>query len=82
MTKLAVNTEAELRALKRRHARSLLAQSGVSGVGLEQDARQNWQLVIYLERDDATVRAALPQTIEGWPVAFVVTGAFRKAEGG
>ncbi len=71
-------SEAEVREIKRRHAPLLLNQPGVSGVGVEKDAKGDYILTIHLDTDDPEARRRLPDQIEGIPVKFAVSGPFRK----
>jgi hypothetical protein len=71
-------TEEEVRALKDRHSARLLREPGVYGVGIEQDDRGNYVLGVHLDRDDQALRERLPTEIEGHPVKYHYSGAFRK----
>jgi len=68
----------ELNARKSRLSPRLLALQGISGVGLGDGC-----VAIYLEMDSADVRqralALVDAEAPGTPVAFHVTGAFRKS---
>lgn len=55
-------------------ARRLLAQPGVSGVGIGEVAG-NEQIVVYLAEDTPAVRALVPGEADGYPVAVEVIGA-------
>ena len=66
-----------LRAVKSRHSRSLLARPGVSGVGIEMDEHGRPRLTVHLDADEPKARERLPDTLEGHPVRYLVTGPFR-----
>jgi hypothetical protein len=66
-----------LRAVKDRHSRSLLARPGVSGVGIEADPEGRFCLTVHLDGDRPRAREGLPDTLEGHPVRYLVTGPFR-----
>jgi hypothetical protein len=68
----------ELSERKRRLSPKLLQLRGVSGVGLREGS-----VAIYLESDEDDVRqqaqALVDANAPGTPIAFEVTGAFRKS---
>jgi len=68
----------ELKAVKRRHAATLLRKAGVCGVAIEQDADGAPVIAVHLDDDDPGVREQLPTELEGHPVKFVYTGPIRK----
>jgi hypothetical protein len=69
----------QVRDVKQRHAPRLLAEPGVSGVGVEKDDAGNYVLAIHLDTADPAVRDRIPAQIEGSPVKVVVEGGpFRK----
>jgi hypothetical protein len=76
-------SESVIRELKHRHGARLLAQPGVSGVGIEKDDEGGYVLAVHLDSDDPALRGSLPERIEGHPVRYAVSGPFRKlpAEG-
>jgi hypothetical protein len=69
--------DAALALKKRKLSPKVLAVAGVSGIGLGRD-----KVVVYLEEDSdearRSVRALVEQEEPGTPLAFEVTGAFRK----
>jgi hypothetical protein len=69
-------THDEIRALKDRHGRKLMASPGVSGVGIEKKNDDDYELVVHL--DDDAARAALPAQLDGHDVKYTVSGPFRK----
>ena len=76
-------TEDEIRDLKARHSAGLMARPGVAGVGVERDEAGGYVLTVHLASDDPVLRAALPETLEGHPVRYALSGPYRKlpAEG-
>lgn len=59
--------------VRRRHERTLLSIVGVVGVGVgEQDGIPC--INVYIERDDPSVRAAIPSVIEGVPTTILEAG--------
>jgi hypothetical protein len=62
-----------IREAKRGLSRRLLAQPGVSGVGIG-EAAGNEQIVVYLAEDTPAVRALVPREADGYPVAVEVIG--------
>lgn len=76
-----MQSEEEIREVKRRHSAELLGQPGVCGVGVEKDAAGNFVLAVHLSADDAEVRKRLPSEIEGYRIKFVVSGPFEKLAG-
>jgi hypothetical protein len=68
----------EMSELKRRHSAHLLAMPGVCGVGVEKDDKGQPVLTVHLDSDDASIKAAVPKTVEGQPVKIVKSGPFRK----
>ena len=68
----------ELAARKLRVSPKLLSLQGISGVGLREG-----HVAIYLETDTDDVRQRARSLVEalvpGTPIAFLVTGAFRKS---
>jgi hypothetical protein len=71
-------TEDEIHGLKERHAASLLALPGVSGVGIERDDQGGYVLTVHLASDDKAVRAGLPEEIEGHLIRYFRSGPYRK----
>ena len=62
-----------IREAKRGLSRRLLAQPGVSGVGIGEVAGDE-QIVVYLAEDTPAVRALVPGEADGYPVAVEVIG--------
>lgn len=71
-------TDDEMSKLKSRHSARLLRMSGVAGIGVEHDDHGRPVLTVHLTSDSAQVRAALPATIEGQTVKYIVTGPYFK----
>jgi hypothetical protein len=67
-----MSTEQQITDLKNRHAKRLLSQKGVSGIGVEKDDAGGYVLAVYVS-DPAT---AIPNQIEGFPLKIVVSGIF------
>ena len=72
-----VPTEVDLKERKRRLSPRLLNIRGVSGVGIP-----GGKLTVYLAEDSETVRKEVAAVLESdasdTPVAYVVTGPFRR----
>lgn len=62
-----------IREAKRGLSRRLLAEPGVSGVGIGEVAG-NEQIVVYLAEDTPAVRALVPGDADGYPVSIEVIG--------
>jgi hypothetical protein len=71
-------TEKQIREVKRRYAKQLLSQPGVSGVGIEKADSGDYVLAVHLNTDDPQVRKKLPDEIEGYRIRYVYSGPFRK----
>jgi hypothetical protein len=71
-------TEAEIRDLKQRHAARLMARPGVNGVGVERADDGGYVLAVHLESDDPALLADLPEEIDGLPVRYAASGAYRR----
>ena len=69
-----MTTEDELRALKQRHAATLLANPAVAAVGIERDDAGQLALTVHLTADDPT----LPRELDGHPVRYVRRGPYVK----
>jgi hypothetical protein len=65
-------TQDGLAAVISRHEQELLPVDGVEGIGAGRDAAGHDALVVYVR--DESVASAVPEKIEGFPVAIVVTG--------
>lgn len=63
-----------LDAVISRHAASLLAMEGVSGVWEGRDEDDSPCVVVAVAANDTALGAKLPSTIEGYPVRLQVTG--------
>ena len=69
----------EITQLKRRHGRRLLHLPGVTGVGVERgDGDDDYVLVVHVEDDEPSTRAAVKQAVGAEPVRIVTSGKFRK----
>ena len=69
----------EITELKRRHGRRLLKLPGVRGVGVERgDGDDDYVLVVHVEKDDASTRKAVRETVGTEPVRIVKSGRFKK----
>ena len=73
-----MTTFEDLKAVKRRHAASLLRRDGVVGVDIDEDDSGEPVIAVHLERDSPKVRQQLPSELEGHPVKYVLTGPVRK----
>jgi hypothetical protein len=73
-----MQSEQEVRDIKKRHSAALLGKRGVSGVGVEKDDAGRYVLAIHLGTNDPSVSTSLPTQIEGCPVKLVYSGPFRK----
>jgi hypothetical protein len=71
-------TEQQIRELKRKHAPSLLARPGVSGVGVEKNESGDYVLAVHVDTDDPETLKQLPADIEGHAVKYIRSGPFRK----
>lgn len=69
-----MTTERAIKALKKRHSKTLLAHPNVAGVGVERDATGDYVLVVHLTADAAD----LPAEIDGHRLHYVRSGPFRK----
>jgi hypothetical protein len=67
-------TEQQITDLKNRHAKRLLSQKGVGGVGVEKDDAFGYVLVVHVEDPQASI----PDQIEGFHVKRLAGGSFRK----
>ena len=62
--------------VKRRHESRLMKMRGVVGVGIgRKDGRDC--IRIYVEKENPSVLAALPQALDEIPVEIVVAGTFK-----
>jgi hypothetical protein len=73
-----MDAQSEIGEVAKRHSEELRKIPGVSGVGSGRGKNGGLVITVYLNRDDATVTKSLPKEIEGYPVEFVYSGAFRK----
>jgi hypothetical protein len=74
-----VGRKADIEELKRVHSRQLLRLPGVSGVGVERvEGQDEYVLVIHVENDDETTRAAVVNAIGNEPVRLRKSGPYRK----
>jgi hypothetical protein len=73
-------TEERARAVKRAHSARLLAMPGVSGVGVERDAKGEYFLAVHLAppSEGAAELTERPAQLDGVPVHWVTSGPFRK----
>jgi hypothetical protein len=69
-------TEERARAVKRAHSARLLAMPGVSGVGVERDAKGEYFLAVHVT--PAAELTERPAQLDGVPVHWVTSGPFRK----
>lgn len=72
-----MQTEAAVRALKRRHSPALLGQPGISGVGVEKADDGGCILTVHLAEDSPAVRAAVRKVVGDIPVRLSRSGPFR-----
>jgi hypothetical protein len=63
------------------HGPELLAVEGVLGAAVG-DARGEPCILVFVRRDDQTVRSALPVAVEGYPLVLCEEGGFRAQAGG
>jgi hypothetical protein len=69
----------EITRLKRRHARRLLRLPGVTGVGVERgDGDDDYVLVVHVEDDAPSTRAAVKDAVGAESVRIVTSGKFKK----
>jgi hypothetical protein len=71
-------TEERARAVKRAHSARLLSQPGVSGVGVERDAKGEYLLTVHVTPEAAAETTGRPAELDGVPVRWVASGPFRK----
>jgi hypothetical protein len=73
-----MSSEEDVRTVKRRHSAQLLSKPGVTGVGVEQDERGDFVLVIHVADENALVALGLPDRLDDVPVRPIITGQYRK----
>lgn len=63
--------------VKRRHARDLMALSGVLAVGIGRTSDGKDAIMVSVRRDDPGAASRVPSTLEGHPVVVQLTGEIR-----
>ena len=62
---------------KARHTDALMAKPGVISVGIGLDEKGEECIVVGLDRDDVTIRQALPDELDGYEVRVQVVGRIK-----
>jgi hypothetical protein len=73
-----VASKETIQRLKRRHRGRLLRLSGVSGIGVERNDKDDYVLVVHVTDDDEATRTAILEEVDDEPVKIVKSGRFRK----
>lgn len=60
-----------------RHAAELMAIPGVVSVGIGRGEEGTAVIIVGLDRDSATIREALPKSLDGFAVRAEVVGTYR-----
>lgn len=71
------DTPRDIQVVKDRHAQELMEQPGVVSVGIGIGTDGKPAIIVGIERDDASIRNALPRELDGHPVEVQVVGTVR-----
>ena len=74
---MADTMQSSIQDVKQRHETELLALPGVVSVGIGLDDDRQAVIVIGVDRDDAELRSAIPQQLEGYRVRVQQLGTPR-----
>lgn len=69
-----MSTERQIKALKKRHAKDLLAHPSVSGVGVERDEDGQYVLAVHISEDADD----LPAELDGHRLTYIRGDRFEK----
>ncbi len=66
-----------IQEVKAKYEQQIIETPGVVSMGIGKDARGEIAIIIGIERESETIRAALPKELDGYPVEVQVTGPVR-----